>query len=308
MNPVIDENIRGKISNIFKKLNEIPNRQKITLQDIDILLEHVSRKSSESVNLMSEKASEDLSIAYFGSLVLSITALKLADNQNSRPLDSKWLLPESTIDPNIVLESLLVNISNQCFSIINLATLGYAWSARILLRTTLELCWLTVVLVSDREKMLQYCQILNDDIERKLFYKYFSGSKLQKSLTEIEKTLRFSEDVSMLYSKVRSEAYTFFTKHVHNSYTAILTGSRAPTFDNPEILDYALFGSPSIPARGVISSLNQQILFYLIGVLLPILKTVHSFDVIGSWDDIVTLRECFVRLYVFQNTGNQQSP
>lgn len=301
MHPFIDEKIRLKISNILEKLNEMPNRQKITIQDIDGLLEHVSQKSSQSISLMIEKASDKLSNAYFGSLVLSITALKLADNQNPRPLKSNWLLPESSIDPNLVLESLLINISNQCFSIINLALFGHAWSARILLRTTLELCWLTTVLISDRQKMLQYCQILRDNEERRIFYKYFSGSKLQESLIEIEKSLHFSEDVGILYAKVRTEAYNFFTKHVHNSYPAIVTGARVPSLDNPEILEYALFSNPSTPAIGVISSLNQQILFYLIGVLLPILKSFHSFDVANLWDDVVTLRECFVRLYVSQN-------
>ncbi|GEM_PF-5469495 len=303
MKLLIDENVRNKISSILERLNEFPNRQKITLQDVDGLLAHVSQKSLGAISLMNEKASRELSTASFGSLILSITALKLADNQKPRPLKSSWLSPESTFDPNIALECLLVNISNQCFSTINLATHGYAWPARILLRTTLELCWLTIVLISDRQKMLKYCQVLNDNDERILFHQYFSGGKLQKSLIEIEKGLQFSEDVRLLYSNSRSEAYTFFTKHVHNSYPAILAGSRIPSFDDPEVLEYALFSNASTVAKGVVASLNQNILFYLIGTLLPILKIVHSFDSAKSWDDIVTLRECFVRLYVSQNSS-----
>lgn len=302
MNPFIEENVWLKISNILERLNEISNRQKITIQDIDVLLEHVSQKSSKSISRMSEKASKELSTAYFGSLVLSLTALKLADSQNPRPIDSKWLNPEKTIDPNIVLESLLVNITNQCFSIINLAILGYAWPARIILRSSLEITWLTLVLISEREKMLLYCQSLSDKDERELFHKHFSGSKLNKALTSIEQKLQLSKDVIMLYSDARSEAYTLFTKHVHNSYPATILGARAPSFDNPNILEYALFNTPSVPAISVINSLNQQVLFYLVGILLPTLRIFHSFNASVLWDDIVTLRECFVRLYVFQNT------
>jgi hypothetical protein len=302
MHPLIEESIRLKISNILERLSEIPNKQKITIKDIDILLEHVSQKSSKAVSLMTEKANKELSIAHFGSLVIGLTALKLADAENPRPINAKWLQPEKTIDPNIVLESLLVNITNQCFSIISLASLGYAWPARIILRSTLEITWLTLVLISEREKMSLYSETLSDKNEQELFHKHFSGSKLKKALTAIEQKLQFSEDVIMLYSNARSEAYTLFTKHVHNSYAATILGARAPSLDNPDILEYALFNTPSVPAISVINSLNQQVLFYLIGILLPALKVFHSFNSAALWDDIVTLRECFVRLYVFQNT------
>lgn len=302
MHPFIDENIRLKISIILEKLNDMPGHQKITIHDIDLLLEHISEKSFKSLSVMNEIANPHLSIAYFGNLVMGLTALKLADQENPRPLDVKWLFPENSVDPNLVLESLLVNATNQCFSITNLAIHGYAWPARILLRTTLELCWLTLVLVSNREKMLHYCQSLNDDEERKLFHRYFSGTKLQKALIGIEQNLQFSEETIKLYSSARSEAYTLFTKHVHNFYPAIILGARAPSLDNPKMIEFALFSTPSVPAKGVISSLNQQILFYFIGILLPTLRVFHSFDSTKLWDDIVTLRECFVRLYVLQNS------
>jgi hypothetical protein len=251
---------------------------------------------------MTEKISKEMSIAYFGSLILGLTALKLANPNNPRPIPSNWLFPERKLDPNIVLESLLVNVTNQCFSILNLSTYGYTWPARIVLRTTLELTWLTIVLVNERDKMLHYCQPLDDEEERNLFHKHFSGNKLQKALTGIERNLHFADDIRLLYSNARSEAYSFFTKHVHNSYAATITGTRAPSIENPDTLEYALFGIPSMTARGVISNLNQQVLFYLIGVLLSSLKISHSFNAVKLWDDIVTLRECFVRLYAFQNS------
>lgn len=301
MYPFVDENIRNKISNILNHLNEIPNRHKITINDIDILLEHISQKSSTATNLMIEKATNELSIGYFGSLIISLTALKLADKLSPQPIDSNWLFPENVkANPNLVLESLLVNVANQSFSIMNLATLGYAWPARIIFRSTLELTWLTLILVSEREKMLLYCKNASDKEERALFSKHFSGSKLQQSLTGIEQKLQFAEDQKLMYSNFRSEAYTLFTKHVHNSFAATILGTRAPSIDNPQNFEYALFNTPSIPSINIISSLNQQVLFYLIGTLLPILKIYHSFDAVSKWDELVTLRECFVQLYVNQ--------
>lgn len=150
--------------------------------------------------------------------------------------------------------------------------------------------------------MLLYCQHSTDKDQRDLFYKYFSGSKLKRALEKIEQDLRFDEDQRALYSNARTNAYDLFTKHVHNSFAAIILGTRAPSLDDPNNYEYALFSTPSIPAIDVISSLNQQILLYLIGTLLPMLKIYHSFHAISKWDDIIALRECFARLYVFQNT------
>ncbi len=257
MYPFIDKNIRLKIASILDRLNEIPNGQKITIHDIDVLLEHISQRSSNATNLMFEKAKNELSVGYLGSLVVSLTALKLADTQNPRPIDPNWLFPKNIeTNPNLVLESLLVNVANQSFSIMNLATLGYAWPARILLRSTIELTWLSIVLVSERGKMLLYCQNLTDKEERSLFSKHFSGSKLQQALTKIEENLQFTEDQKILYSNARSEAHTLSTKHVHNSFVATILGTRAPSLDNPNNFEYALFNTPSTPAISVVSSLN----------------------------------------------------
>jgi len=192
------------------------------MQDIDLLIENITTRTSNSISLMEENAGKELSIAYFGSLIISIMAITLADSDKPHPMDPNWLNPEDTPDPNLILEGLLVNIANQCFSIISLATLGFTWPARILLRSTLELSWLTVVLISNREKMLDYCDGINNERERKQFHKHFSGSKLLKELQKIEKELQFDEDTRELYSNVRTEAYDLFTKHVHNSYAATL--------------------------------------------------------------------------------------
>ena len=301
MIPFIEENLKLKISRLLTELtDEASGKQKITIYDIDVLLEHIAQKYTNAIGVMANEAKNELSIAYFGSLVIALTALKVADTQNPRPIDAKWLFPEKSVDPNLVLEGLLVNIANQCLSTINLATSGFAWSARIILRSTLELTWLTLVLVNQREKMLRYCEGVEDEKERDLFHKYFSGGKLMKELSKIEESLFFAEDISKLLSNARSETYTLFTKHVHNSFTATILGTRAPSITQPKEFEYALFSVPSTSARGVVSSLNHQVLFYLIALLLPSLKLFHSFDSVKLWDDIATLRDCFVMLYLQQ--------
>lgn len=87
MYPFIEENIRLKISNILERLNEMPHTQKITIEDIDVLVAHIQQKSSSATSTMIQRAKDELSVAYFGCLVISLTALKLADKQNPRPID-----------------------------------------------------------------------------------------------------------------------------------------------------------------------------------------------------------------------------
>jgi hypothetical protein len=300
MKLISDESVRLWISKYLLSVQHSEGNVDGLTYDISMIDEFIDFLISDPSTIRGEirqNLSRELSLFFLGLTTISTLALTVdseADSVNSI-ISKDWLEIGKVPNPNHVIANLLFIFLKHTFAAIQLVELGLDPSARSITRIALELSWLTVLLSGNKEKMQIYVGQTDEQMEKTVFFKHFSGKKLMASLAKLEADLGVAEDISEEFTKIRDDTYSFYSKYVHSSYMAMMTGNFGIPFDNDEILKFSLFGFPSASLGNLVNRLNLG-MFYLVGMLFEVFKQIHGLEISPStaWGNLDLLRKCFM--------------
>ena len=307
-NEVINEKIQKKISKIVEDLSQYP-----AFQDHDVGLKEIKESINEIYKIKNENERQanyncknELYVAYLYVLYLSglSAAIEQEINFGFLPFPSGFR-EDLQIDPNVIFQNLLIQIVNLALSSINLIQNGFDPSAKIILRSLTELCWITIIVTFDQESMFLYYQ--SDENKKKNFdirARYFNAKALKEKLCEIENKLLIDPGVKISsLKKERSSLYRFLSSYTHNSYTSTMRSAYAiPNKKDNETLKSRLFGNFSIESKTTLSLLNG-LLCYSSLTLSYIIFKLHRYrfsDDNEFGKDIMVLKECAQNVYLKQ--------
>jgi len=216
---------------------------------------------------------EELSFAQLNIISLPILSTAICDFiENNRII--QWDIQEA--DPNTVVANLLVQTCNYSLSILNLIEAGLGTPAHTLMRSLQELCWLTLTICFEREKMERYCSLRSSENIEEQWYKYFRPAKLKNSIKKLEGTLDFPFDLVMELDEIRYTSYQVDSNFSHHRYQE----SMATAYKRKEELYVPnLFGSLDEGCRKTQKYLNFN-LWYLLKVLMRVFYKIHH------WQDV----------------------
>ncbi|MED4532934.1 DUF5677 domain-containing protein [Metabacillus fastidiosus] len=277
MKLINDKTIRETVE-LF--LEEYINKDKV---NIDISNSYISefeelilegRKDSNEI--IKNKLESELSITYL--YIIEIAVLSLAFNQDKEGFFSEIWNRINIREPNHTFESIYTNITNHALSVVLLVESGLDTSARSLLRVLIELTWISILTLADKEKLKIYQKTTDKDIEKTAWYNHFKPKKLSDGIMKLEKTLGIDDEEFLKYlDETRSEMYSFLSKYSHSSYTAVSIGAYTTSFSDEERIDSSLLGKESSTSISTITQLNE-VLFYLSVMIEAIFTKIHKFS------------------------------
>ncbi|USG65746.1 hypothetical protein NDK47_27230 [Brevibacillus ruminantium] len=298
------------IKRIQKEFIQNPEKHNLSISKTDILnIERLLiRRQIISKRESNKYLKSETSFSYLSIICISYLGFAVLQGQNGRsPIPKTFFEINEKPDPNFVLQNLLMQIANHSLAIVNLVNSGLDTSARTLLRGLLELSWLTVVVIAEKDNFKRYFDSKNEEAEKGIWRKYFSINSLNSSLEEIEKKLGLSEEVINELKEIRSKSYTYYSRYLHNSYACVMLGPYSFSFKDMESMHISLFGKASMASKQTLGVLNWN-LVYLILLIWPILYNIHNFTEYRSdlvWLEALSLREAVLDVYEINNLSNE---
>jgi hypothetical protein len=287
--------------------NLVPELQqsKLGIENIDAFCQiFISENRSQITEEIRNRLDGELSIGYFAVLSTGLMSFFL-QFEGLRLIDPTWINSNQVPDPNLVLGMMLGNITNYSLGIIGLIELGLEVQARTCLRSMLELTWLTLITVNDKEKMRVYTKDEDDSESRKSYHKHFSSKKLWESLSTIEINLGFPKNAQEQLFQMRREFYSMYSGNIHHSYADLIHGAMSFSFDKADHLQPNLFGKADKASYPTLHHMNDAI-FVFLGLLVQTLEKQHglSSPYPENLQKIISLRECFNFLVMNREKAN----
>ncbi len=300
MSEKFDQSVRLLIKEYLKKLNK-----KLRCGDKKLKLSHIddaysglfcsSKECKKDIrkNLLPQLSYSYLCISCLYYLTISIHNDK--DDKCTSLFPKNYLSPKSNVDPNIIFNSLLTNITNFAVSTIRLIELGQVNSARVLLRSLMELCWQTLVLFANKDDLLEYIKPTNNNEEEtEKWYRLFGRGRMNNKLKRIEKLLGFPEDISKLTDEDRKSSRELFSMSVHHSSITSVIGAYSWDFKD-DMSHHAFLGKANHTSKETINSLYYT-LWHFIVTFIAIRPKIHKMD-LGNpeevfWHEAIALYYC----------------
>ena len=273
-----------------------------TLADIDYLMQTLSNTQDESERLSLESFSNlrtitSLGLACFGLLALTVNP-RLDEN---RLFPRDWLGSTESVNPDRVVSHLLCNLTNYAISVEILARKGFDTQARSQLRVFMELSWLSLNLISEREIFSRFVN-LNEEEEKKFWASNLKSFQLNKRLSELEELLGVDIDTLADIKQSRKNNYAFYSNIVHHSYTSIMLGALAFS-DVDESTAFNVFGKVSSSSKSTLSVLNTEIWYFLLAFF-AILDKKHHISPVNPkddfWAEAFSIYKCVGDVYLGQ--------
>lgn len=310
--PIFDRVVREKILqclNTIDNSSDELNGHTININKLDEFCEKlIADNRTSATNKIQEEMGEEISIAYFGALLVGLMAVVVEHDEQS-VLPKNWANSTGIPDPNLVMARLLIKLSNSALGVIYLIEAGLESQARAILRVFLELSWLTILVATDQEKMKAYTEA-NDLTERKIHHEHFTAKKLLQHITEICAQLGYSLRLQEVLFNICNNLYSHYSRTIHNSFAeTMIVGSMSSSFDNDTRFQSNLFGQASRGSFPTIYHLNDAF-FLLLAMLLKILKQIHRLNHPYSegWRDILVLHRCFESTIMTRNIPKWWQP
>lgn len=292
--------VEEDILSVFEKFknNDYYKNHEMNIDLITESIEFIENNILENQKLCNENCNREINISYLYIAFFTHLTFGIYGHEKSiLPLPIDWL--EQDLDPNFVLSSMLLQITNHSIGITKLIEHGLHYSANPLLRSLLELCWITIVIINDKEKMNEYFKTGRDNKESiNVWYKHFRPEKLKKEVNDIEKELLSQLDNSFL-KDLRKNDYKIFSHYTHNSFVTSIISYHVTEDLETGKLSINLHGRYAPVSHNTFSSLNS-ILFYNSILIMHLLVQVHKIkieDTNDLWKDIFVLHECCTESY-----------
>lgn len=306
MKILLDKDIRCIISKclrdhkkIFKKDNSCDFH--MSLKELDETLIYILETRKHSKNIIGTELRSEISISYLG--IVSNGALSMAINQDDlagNPLPKDYI-SEDNINPKIVIQALLVQITNYSLSVITLIEQGLDNSARIILRSIFELVAIVLIISWDKDEMIKYIQGMDEEEAKRTWYQHFRIDNLNKKLNALESILGLPKSFSQEMNGIRSGSYEFYSSLSHGAcFSSVIVAYSFP-FDEEKDINLGLFGLYSSASRRTISYLNE-ILYYLSLMQIIVFNKIHGFKAPSNnelWRMAISLRNCLTKSYLF---------
>lgn len=300
MGAKFDQSVRLLIKEYLKKVNKKLSYgdKKLKLSHIDDAISYLFCSSKETQKDIRENLLPRLSYSYLYISCLFYLTFSIhndKDDKGTGLFPKNYLSPKSNLNPNFIFQCLLTNITNFAVSIIRLIESGQDNSARVLLRSLMELCWQTLILFANKDDLLEYIKpTKNDKEETEKWYRLFSGGRMNNKLKRIEKLLGLPEDVSKLISKNRKLNRELFSMSVHHSKITNVLGAYSWDFKE-DMGHFGLMNKASNFSTGTINILYDT-LWYFIITFIAIGPRIHKMD-LGNpeedfWHESIALYYC----------------
>lgn len=297
---ITDKSLRAKISRILRELH--PNKLEGQTEHITLdFLDDYSRVLEEKHNLarrdVAKHLRKEIGLTILGIQTAGLFALGFPTLGEKHPigrLPPDWINPERKPDPNWILNGLLTQVANHSLAILHLVSTGLDNSARVVLRSFQDLCWLTLAVTASKEKMIAYASPQNIEEEKKVWQQHFTPGKLDIALREIEKRLSPSGSVPEGLSRERIKWYQMLSQSVHSSKIGAVLGAVVPVFTKNNELEPGLFGRASAGSRSTLMELNVSLSYTLFSFML-ILENLHpvKFPDTKFWQQTYCLMLCY---------------
>lgn len=256
--------------------------------------------NKENYRIVLKNLNEDLTLSLVGFTYTTYFSLAVNQDDHSNPM-SKDFNDENlgTLKPNELYQNMIGIISNHTLSIIKLIEGGLDTSARALLRVLAETIYIFIIVFSSKEHFLSYCNGLNDEDARLIWYKFFTPKKTEVELRKIESRIGLPDKIISEINSMRTSIYKEFSSVIHSSaYTSII-GSYAFDFHDDK-LHIGIGGKASKASKNTLATLNW-LLFYFALMTKGILNQIFEFKPRSDnqmWRVVFPIRECFIGLYL----------
>ena len=288
MQRIMDTEIRRRLSNTFKRIQRKEGFGHGRLKDLDELLRQTQLQEKDARSECRKHLIPLLSIAYAQLAVFSTLSCALLI-EDEKPLPADWLGPKIPHRGDIYLRCNLIQITNHGLSILSLIERGFANSARSLLRTLIELTWVTIIFCGNRDKAVQYVQGTDFDLAKEIWKNHFSPRLMMDSLFDIEKNLGLKKEFSKYSKKFRQGIYQFHTQSAHNtsSVIGILSFDSDLAKGEKSKLYPALHGRVGMASKSTLSDTIDVLAYgmYMIFLLFQNFHKYKSNDLQGYWSE-----------------------
>jgi hypothetical protein len=245
------------------------------LKNLDSLLETLRERQKEARKTITKEFDELISIAYIGMLIFGYLEFALTAGDDSEKIFPKnWLSEDSMPEPNGIIGLSFGTISHESHGILQLVESGLEGPARSLMRILVEHCCLTLVLCSDKEKLLLYHSAQGTEDARDIWNKHLRPKTINAALKLIEKKLSIHEEIH----EMRQGLYAMYTQFAHINVIASSFGSMLTSLEDHNILRCAMYGYPS--ATSVVPLMDLcTILIYTYTTFFRIIREIHHFEI-----------------------------
>jgi hypothetical protein len=201
----------------------------------------------------------------------------LSRDHSERPLPVDWGSKQDG-GGSFALYCLLVQYVNHSMSVVRLCQDGFDNSAKILVRTMLEMTRIVLVVSADSGYMQSYLNSGKNEQCRKEWRKKSETDEILRRLGEIECEMGLSRQTTDYMSVKRMNTYKYLCQATHSSIQEMAANSftefQAP---DPNSVRSMMFGAPSSRLRPLlIEAMTTS--FVLVNEIMTIFASVHKFS------------------------------
>jgi hypothetical protein len=301
------DNYRKIIEATLEDVNETLGgiiEKNVLISDVDDILQIINKQLIENEQLSQSIFSELRTITGLGMASIGLLALTVGPDpikNESRLFPRDWLGSNERPNPDLVISHLLCNLSNYALSVDTLINKGLDTQARSQLRIFLELSWMTLNIISDKELFSGF--VCSDEIEEKRFWaKNLKSFQLNSRLSDLEKLFELEPQLQSNISQLRKDNYSFYSSIVHHSYSATMLGALS-FHANLETSSFNVFGEVGSNSSSTLGVLNDAIWYFLL-MFYAILSKKHKISPVNPnvdfWVESFSLYKCVVNIYLYQ--------
>lgn len=213
-----------QINNDVKRIIEVCSghlRENISKDEIESMFKTIKELGKENVENAVSKFNFGISISYLGAIYLGILTLTLKNTIS--PINPRWKESIEIKEVELVVESMLCQITNYSLAVIKLVEEGFDLQARVLLRSLMEVVETTLVITADEKYMNDYCRGKDVDSAAIIWSENFRRKSINEVLYHIEQTLmeEKNQEILSFLTRHRKDAYKFYSSILHGFFTPI---------------------------------------------------------------------------------------
>ncbi|MCV6609217.1 MAG: hypothetical protein OIF55_00440 [Amphritea sp.] len=304
MQAIENDAYRNIARSVLEKLNKIYipiTGSSLDMEGLREIIDFVEDHSRNTEKIVKNNMKDALSISSIGLVSIGLLSLSLHPKDNPSELfPDDWLSP-SGVNPNLVLSHMLNHLTNYGLAVQVLIEKGLDAQARSQLRLLIELSWLILALVYDRELWIGYVTT-DEESESKFWSKNLKSYQLNRLLNDIEQGVGMDDELLETMRSCRKESYAMYSNVVHHSYTSVMLGAMAFS-EESDYVTFGVFGEADNASKSTLNHLNY-VLWYFSVCFFVIMEKVHGLNPKTPqrdfWFEAFALHNCFKEIYMFE--------